>query len=198
MNLAEELCTYSRKLGEKGFGIATSGNYSARLSDSSFLVSMSGVDKTNPEPDQFMPMGFDRLPIEEHDKRTPSYEMPLHGMIYHAMPEITWVFHVHSVANTVVSMNCKQNHLEFCGYEGQNYIYPSASSREPFHVPIFENDENRVRLANQIQEQLKPTCRGFLLRGHGLFAMGQSASQALKHLEAYEFLFRCRLAELQM
>jgi methylthioribulose-1-phosphate dehydratase len=38
-----------------------------------------------------------------------------------------------------------------------------------------------------------PDCVGYLIRGHGLYTWGPRMADALRHVEAFEFLFECEL-----
>jgi methylthioribulose-1-phosphate dehydratase len=38
-----------------------------------------------------------------------------------------------------------------------------------------------------------PDCVGYLIRGHGLYTWGARMSDALRQIEAFEFLFECEL-----
>jgi len=62
-------------------------------------------------------------------------------------------------------------------------------------IPVFPNDQNIARLAGQVGEYLlqHPAVPGYLIAGHGLYTWGASISSALRHLEAFEFLFECAL-----
>jgi len=39
-----------------------------------------------------------------------------------------------------------------------------------------------------------PVAPGYLLAGHGLYAWGATMREALRHAEAFEFLFGCEIA----
>lgn len=62
-------------------------------------------------------------------------------------------------------------------------------------VPIFDNDQDIARLAAKVQPWLEahPDCVGYLIRGHGLYTWGAQMSDALRQIEAFEFLFECEL-----
>lgn len=62
-------------------------------------------------------------------------------------------------------------------------------------VPIFDNDQDIARLAAKVQPWLQahPDCVGYLIRGHGLYTWGARMSDALRQIEAFEFLFECEL-----
>ena len=62
-------------------------------------------------------------------------------------------------------------------------------------VPIFDNDQDIARLASRVQVWLDEhaDCVGYLIRGHGLYTWGAQMSDALRQIEAFEFLFECEL-----
>ncbi|MDU5677284.1 MAG: class II aldolase/adducin family protein, partial [Pseudomonas aeruginosa] len=43
-----------------------------------------------------------------------------------------------------------------------------------------------------------PHCPGYLIRGHGLYTWGARMSDALRQVEAFEFLFECELKVLSL
>ena len=63
-------------------------------------------------------------------------------------------------------------------------------------LPVFGNDQDMVRLADQVEAYLAgpPALPGYLIAGHGLYSWGDSVEEAARHLEAFEFLFECELA----
>lgn len=67
-------------------------------------------------------------------------------------------------------------------------------------MPIFDNDQDIARLAGKVQQWLDthPDCVGYLIRGHGLYTWGPQMSDALRQIEAFEFLFDCELKTRQV
>jgi methylthioribulose-1-phosphate dehydratase len=63
-------------------------------------------------------------------------------------------------------------------------------------VPIFPNSQDIAALADDIDRRLDAGIEapGYLLAGHGLYAWGATMRDALRHAEAFEFLFGCELA----
>lgn len=84
------------------------------------------------------------------------------------------------------------------GYEMQKALTGISSHEDEIKIQVFENDQNLVRLADVIarawhNEQIGVP--GFLIRGHGLYAWGKDAQDALRHVEGFEFLFECHWNE---
>jgi methylthioribulose-1-phosphate dehydratase len=57
-------------------------------------------------------------------------------------------------------------------------------------IPIFENDQDMARLAQQVGAMLagRPDGHAFLLRRHGLYTWGATVAEAVRHVEIVEFL----------
>ncbi len=64
-------------------------------------------------------------------------------------------------------------------------------------VPVFRNDQDIERLAQRVDDYMvnHKSVYGYLIEGHGFYTWGASVEDALRHVEAFEFLFDC---ELQM
>ena len=62
-------------------------------------------------------------------------------------------------------------------------------------VLIVVENRDIARLAANVQPWLDahPDCAGYLIRGHGLYTWGAKMSDALRQIEAFEFLFECEL-----
>ena len=60
---------------------------------------------------------------------------------------------------------------------------------------LFKDVPASARLAAKVQPWLEahPDCVGYLIRGHGLYTWGARMSDALRQIEAFEFLFECEL-----
>ena len=85
--------------------------------------------------------------------------------------------------------------IEFEDYELQKAFSGVSTHESRVLVPIFDNDQDIARLAAKVQPWLEahPDCVGYLIRGHGLYTWGARMSDALRQIEAFEFLFECEL-----
>jgi methylthioribulose-1-phosphate dehydratase len=192
-HLAQAIVDAGRFLHGRGWSPATSSNYSSRLTDSQALLTVSGKHKGQLTTDDLLTVDMNGQSLEEGKK--PSAETLLHTQLYRWKPEIGAVLHTHSVNATVLSKLCSGDSLTFVDYELQKAFSGVATHESEVVVPIFDNDQNIDRLASHIQPWLDEhaDCVGYLIRGHGLYTWGSQMSDALRQIEAFEFLFECEL-----
>ena len=188
---AEELVEAGRQLYAQGMVPATSGNLSARLADGSIAVTVSGRHKGRLTTDDIMrvdPQG------SSMDGRRPSAETLLHTHIYGRFAEAAVVLHPHSVNATVLSL-LSGDTLLLQDYELLKAFPGVVTHHCRVEVPVFDNDQDIARLAAVVDERLARGCNapGYLIRGHGFYTWGGSTEDALRHVEAFEFLFACEL-----
>src|SRR5690606_36823266 len=61
-------------------------------------------------------------------------------------------------------------------------------------LPIFDNDQDIARLADEVEgylsanDEQQTSCYGYIIASHGLYTWGDSVDEALRHIEALEFL----------
>ncbi|MCY1543142.1 Methylthioribulose-1-phosphate dehydratase [compost metagenome] len=191
--LAQQIVDAGRFLYGRGWSPATSSNYSARLSASEALLTVSGKHKGQLGLDDVLATDMQGRSLEEGKK--PSAETLLHTQLYNWRAEIGAVLHTHSVNATVLSRLTTADHLQFEDYELQKAFSGIATHESRVLVPIFDNDQDIARLASKVQPWLEqhPDCVGYLIRGHGLYTWGARMSDALRQIEAFEFLFECEL-----
>ncbi len=192
-HLSQAIIDAGRFLYGRGWSPATSSNYSARLSSAEALLTVSGKHKGQLTPDDLLAVDMDGRSLE--DGKKPSAETLLHTQLYRWRPEIGAVLHTHSVNATVLSRLCLNDSLVFADYELQKAFSGVATHESQITVPIFDNDQDIERLASRVQPWLDrhPDCVGYLIRGHGLYTWGAQMRDALRQIEAFEFLFECEL-----
>lgn len=192
-HLSQAIIDAGRFLYGRGWSPATSSNYSARLGDTEALLTVSGKHKGQLEMDDLLAVDMNGHSLE-HGKK-PSAETLLHTQLYRWKPEIGAVLHTHSVNATVLSRVCLSDSLVFADYELQKAFSGIATHESQMLVPIFDNDQDIERLASRVQPWLDehPDCVGYLIRGHGLYTWGAQMNDALRQIEAFEFLFECEL-----
>ncbi|MFC5697563.1 methylthioribulose 1-phosphate dehydratase [Pseudomonas sp. GCM10022186] len=196
--LAQEIIDAGRFLYGRGWSPATSSNYSVRLSASEALLTVSGKHKGQLGPDDVLATDLDGNSLEPGKK--PSAETLLHTQLYRWKPEVGAVLHTHSVNATVLSRLTLADSLVFADYELQKAFSGITTHESQVLVPIFDNDQDISRLAAKVQPWLEqhPDCVGYLIRGHGLYTWGPRMSDALRQVEAFEFLFECELKTLSI
>ena len=192
-HLSLEIIEAGRFLYARGWSPATSSNYSTRLSASQALLTVSGKHKGQLGPDDVLATDLAGNSLEPGKK--PSAETLLHTQLYSWRPEIGAVLHTHSVNATVLSRLTPGDSIEFEDYELQKAFSGVSTHESRVRVPIFDNDQDIARLAAKVQPWLEahPDCVGYLIRGHGLYTWGARMSDALRQIEAFEFLFECEL-----
>lgn len=191
--LARQIIDAGRFLYSRGWSPATSSNYSARLSASEALLTVSGKHKGQLGLEDVLATDMQGNSLEPGKR--PSAETLLHTQLYNCDARINAVLHTHSVNATVLSRVTKGPHLVFEDYELQKAFSGIATHESRVLVPVFENDQDIARLASKVQPWLdtNPDCVGYLIRGHGLYTWGASMQDALRQVEAFEFLFECEL-----
>ena len=193
--IANALCATCRLFGQRGWCRATSGNFSARVEDDRFLITQSGREKSELEPEDLMLCDLHGVAIETDQK--PSAETPLHALLYGLDEQIGAVLHTHSVASTVLSRRAVAN-LSITGFEMQKAFAGVVSHEETISIPVFDNDQDMDALAVRVGESWRDSAfrvPGFLIRGHGLYAWGADIATARRHVEGFEFLLECQLHE---
>ena len=187
----DELITAGRFMFERGWVPATSGNFSARLGDGTLALTVSGRHKGRLTRQDILRADADGQAL---DGRRPSAETLLHVQIYRRFDDAGAVLHPHTVNATLLSQ------LATDGLELQDYELLKALPGVDTHacrvpVPVFDNDQDIARLAARVDAFMDagPAIHGYLIRGHGFYTWGASVEDALRHVEAFEFLFECEM-----
>jgi methylthioribulose-1-phosphate dehydratase len=173
--------------GAKGWVPATSGNFSVRLSAGDCAVTASGGDKGKVTED-----GIIRARIDGPPHPRASAEAPLHYAMYRLSPQIGAVAHVHAQPAVLASLLfARKGRVRIEGLELLKAFRGVTTHETHLDVPIFDNEQDIEALAARVQARLKTEGLGwgFLLAGHGLYAWGQDANEALRHLDAFDYLF---------
>lgn len=188
---AGQIIEAGKFLNQHGWVPATSSNFSMRLVDGSVAVTVSGYHKGALSEEAVMRVDGAGNSL---DGRRPSAETLLHTALYQRFPGVGAVLHTHSVNATVLSRLC-EGQLEFEDYELLKAFSGVETHESRIIVPVFGNDQNIPRLAAEVERYMDghPSIHGYLIAGHGLYTWGRSMAEALRHIEAFEFLFECEL-----
>lgn len=191
LQLADELIKAGRFIDSKGWVPATSGNFSARLSDGTIAITVSGKHKGHLKPNDIMLIDSEGNAL---DSKKPSAETLLHVSIYKRFPDVQCVLHPHSLNATLISKVFKVACV-LENYELLKALCGITTHETRIVIPIFPNDQYIPRLAKQVEEHWDQYARGYgyIIAGHGLYTWGASVEEALRHLEALDFLFECEL-----
>lgn len=186
-----ELIAAGQTLYTLGMVPATSGNFSARLTNGDIAITVSGRHKGRMIEEDIMRIDARGQSL---DGRRSSAETALHIQIYERVPAARAVLHPHSVNATLLSRLAGE-FLILQDYELLK-AFPGVDSHDcSVTVPVFENDQNIERLARKVDQymQSEGPIHGYLIGGHGFYTWGESVEDALRHVEAFEFLFQCEL-----
>jgi len=188
---ATELVEVGRSLYKSGMVPATSGNLSARLSDGRIAITVSGRHKGKLTQSDIMVVDADGHSL---DGRRPSAETLLHVQIYKRFPKAGAVLHPHSVNATLLS-RVHSDQLLLQDYELLK-AFPDIDTHDyTVTVPIFANDQDIARLATKVDAFMDAhqSVHGYLIAGHGFYTWGDTVDDAMRHVEAFEFLFECEM-----
>lgn len=184
---AEQLIAAGRFIDGKGWVPATSGNFSARLSDGNIAITVSGRHKGQLSIDDIMLIDSTGLSL---DGKKPSAETLLHTQLYRRFPEVQAVLHPHSI-NATLTAKLFSGEIVLEDYELLKALAGVNTHQTRIVVPIFDNDQDIPRLAAKVDDYLDShsDVYGYIIGGHGFYTWGASVDDTLRHLEALEFLF---------
>ncbi|MBS3955481.1 MAG: methylthioribulose 1-phosphate dehydratase [Methylomicrobium sp.] len=188
---AQELIDAGRFIAGKGWVPATSGNFSARLSDGNIAITVSGRHKGRLVADDIMlidSMG------QSLDGKKPSAETLLHTAIYKRFEQVQCVLHPHSQSSLLVSRLFKSA-LVLKDYELLKALAGIDTHETQTVVPVFANDQNIARLSAEVENYMDQNdpIHAYIIAGHGFYTWGKDVAEALRHVEALEFLFECEI-----
>ena len=171
----------------RGWVPATSGNFSARLDDGAIAITVSGRHKGQLTPEDIM-----RVDMQGHslDGRRPSAETLLHTTLYQRYAEVQSVLHPHSVGSVLVS-RLFSGKLHIRGYELLKALNGITTHESAVDIPIFPNSQDITGLSQEVLDYMDKhgDIYGYIIAHHGFYTWGNSVGEALRHVEALEFLF---------
>lgn len=187
----QALAEAGRQLYAMGMVPATSGNFSMRLDGGRIAITVSGRHKGRLSADDIMLVDLDGRSL---DDRQPSAEKHLHVQIYRRFPDAGAILHPHSIHATALS-RLVEGDLELADYELLKAFKGVTTHEHRILVPVFGNDQNIERLAADIDAWMEGNVpvHGYLIRGHGFYTWGNSMDDAMRHVEALDYLLKCEL-----
>lgn len=188
---AVQLIEAGRFIDSKGWVPATSGNFSARLSNGNVAITVSGKHKGRLSTEDIMLIAPDGTSL---DGKKPSAETLLHTALYQRFPEVKAVLHPHSLNATLISKLFKTE-LVLDDYELLKALPDIDTHETRISIPIFANDQNMHRLSATVDAYMdqRESTYAYIISGHGYYTWGRSVEDALRHVEALEFLFDCEI-----
>jgi methylthioribulose-1-phosphate dehydratase len=155
-------------------------------------ITASGKDKSEHTPEDFLLVNTDGEPLTKTRLR-PSAETLIHAALYNKFRDCRAVFHVHTVANNIISeLYARDGQVTFTGHELIKAlgIWEENAS---ISVPIVKNFADIPTLAAAVDQVADPRVPGVLIQNHGIYVWGNSDFAAKRHLEAFEFLFEYQI-----
>ena len=96
---------YARKMWEAGLVFGSSGNVSCRVSDDPSLIAITPSSIPYEEMTAHQIAVVDLMTGKSiHSKDPPSYELPMHRIIYGERPDVSAIMHTHSPFVTTLSV----------------------------------------------------------------------------------------------
>jgi len=189
------LIEIGRRLDARGWAPATSGNYSARLDDGSFAITVSGAHKGRLNPDGIMRVDAAGQGLTAGK---PSAETALHLALYRMFPGTAAVLHGHSPQAVGLSRAASEaGEWVFRGHEMLKAFPGIASHKGEIRLPMVDNSQDMAEIEAAVRPAL--TVPGaapvYLIRSHGLYAWGKDLDEAERVFEATEWLIAAELAE---
>lgn len=191
---AHEIMDAGKTLYQMGMVPATSGNFSARLADGNIAITVSGRHKGKLTEADIMVIDGKGNPL---DARQPSAEAGLHVQLYSHYPETAAILHPHALNAVVLSKQVK-DFVILRDYELLKAFPGIRTHTASVTLPVFPNDQNIPRMASGIEKYLNDHLDtvAYLIEGHGFYTWGRSMAEALRHVEALNYLFACELKSI--
>lgn len=185
--LAQELIKAGRFIDSRGWVPATSGNFSARLADGRIAITVSGRHKGRLTPADIMLIDAEGQSL---DGQTPSAETLLHTALYRRYPHIGAVLHPHAPGAILLSRLCPGG-VVLENHELLKVLDGIRTHATRVTLPVFPNDQDIRRLAGVVDDWLDQhgDTHGYLIVNHGFYTWGATVQDALRHVEALEFMF---------
>ncbi len=196
---AQELLAIIALFHQRGWSPATSTNYSFRNPQPfhhTYTISKSGIDKSRFTIKDLMLIDEFGKPLPSYQGIRPSAETLLHTVVYDNSPETRAILHTHSPVSTIFSMIYKDEKVvKITGFEVLKALKNITTHEQTFELPIFANSQDMPALSEEIDQYYakNPDMSAFLLVGHGIYAWGNSMTEAKRYVEALDFLMDCML-----
>ena len=188
--LEARLVEAGRRLERRGWALGTSGNFSAVVAHDPLrlAITASGVDKASLSERDIVEVDPEARLV--HGEGRPSAEAHLHIAVVKTRGAGA-VLHTHSVWSTVLTDATEAGEISLQGYEMLKGLAGVTTHEHKEGVPILENAQDMPKLAREVEAILagRPEAHAFLLRRHGLYTWGRDLTEAVRHVEIFEFLF---------
>ncbi|RKS10072.1 L-ribulose 5-phosphate 4-epimerase [Nocardiopsis sp. Huas11] len=169
--LREQVCALHAELLRWNLVTWTSGNISARVPDADLMViKPSGVSYEDLTPEDMVVCDLDGAVVEGRHK--PSSDTAAHAYVYRARPDVGGVVHTHSPYATAWAA---RGEPVPCAITAMADEFGGDIPVGPF--ALIGGDDIGKGLVATLEGQRSPAV---LMRGHGVFTVGDTARAAVK------------------
>ncbi len=184
---AKDLVIHAGKmLVESGLIARTWGNISARISDTQFVITPSGLAYETLTPEQIVIVNIADCSYEGQIK--PSSEKGIHADAYRLRPNVNFIIHTHQLKASVISIdgkNLKVIHEEYQKILGD--MIPCAAYGMP--------STNKLRKAVEKAISDYPNSKAVLMKYHGTVCMGNSLENSFEIARTLENIAEAKYQE---
>lgn len=174
MSEKKKLVEICRKVYEKGFVAATDGNISTVTSDSTFLITRSGISKGDVTEDDILEIDAGGNILNGKGKL--STEFKIHLFAYSRRPEVNAVVHCHPVYATAFAA---------VGEDLTRHIFPEVILTIG-KVPLCRYETPSTDGLALSMEPYIDFAWAFLLQNHGAVTLGKDLDDAYYKMEKLE------------
>ncbi|OYY91720.1 MAG: methylthioribulose-1-phosphate dehydratase [Sphingomonas sp. 28-66-16] len=190
-----QIIAAGRWLDAKGWAPATAGNYSMRLGDGRFAITVSGWHKGRLTDFGVMTVDAEGRSL---DGKKPSAETALHMALYARFPEVRAVLHSHSPEAVGMSRAYADvSSYRLAGHEMLKVLPGFSTHDAVFDLPIVDNSQDMADIIAAIEPAMlaESPPPAYLIRGHGLYGWGTDMAEAERVIEGVEWMIAAELAE---
>jgi L-ribulose-5-phosphate 4-epimerase len=142
-----------------------------------FAVTPSSVKYTDLTAGDICILGFDLTVIDVNEKLKPSMESGFHSAIYRSRPDVNAVVHTHQLYGSVLAV---------LG-EPIPALFDEVSLSLGHTVEVIDYAlSGTPELAKNVEARLSNNANAYLIRNHGILALGKTLEKALLHAELLE------------
>jgi L-ribulose-5-phosphate 4-epimerase len=167
--IRREVCRLHAELPRNGLVVWTSGNLSARVQDELMVIKPSGVPYDELTPEAMVVCDLEGNAVEEG--LAPSSDAATHGYVYRHMPEVGGIVHTHSPYATAWAIRGEPIPCVMTAiadeFGGEIPVGPFA---------LIGDEEVGRGVVATLQSHRSSAV---LMRGHGVFALGEGPREAL-------------------
>ena len=179
----EDILGAAARLAAEGLIERTWGNISARVSDTQFLITPSGLAYETLREDQLVTVNIADASWQGNVK--PSSEKGIHADAYRLRPEAGFVIHTHQYWASIAGV---------AGTALTGFSHPLLGKRVPCAAYGLPGTQT-LRRAVEAEEAAWPDCRALLLRSHGALCLGRDVEDAFAAARALEEVCEARVRD---